>query len=187
MDFTKEQLTEMTKEQLIQCILDLQTPSNKISQVSDAETTLVTDGLLDIELYTDGSSIGNPGPGGAGFVAVSGSEIMEECSQNLGRCTNNFAEYSAVVAALEYYYDTVTHSNFKNVIVYTDSMLVVNQVNGVWKVKNKALLDLYSKVVSVKSDIQKVGKSVTFKHVKAHCGNVYNERADTLANTAARS
>lgn len=133
-----------------------------------------------VDIYTDGSSIGNPGPGGASFVVVQEDSTQHSFSKHLGVCTNNFAEYTAVIYALEYF-QTIDN---QELTIWSDSLLVINQVNGLWKVKNANIIPLYA---SVNKLIKSINSKVKFVHIKAHKGHVYNELADTLANSAARS
>jgi len=185
----------MTKDQLANGILNLQSRSRIAMSSADftlyvppPDDTIVSTSGSDVELWTDGSSIGNPGPGGAAFVDIRDGEIIKEYSQHLGRCTNNFAEYSAVISALEHCRMTTNEGDTspQNITVYSDSLLAVNQINGTWKVKNSTLSTLHTRVAELKADLNILGKRTAFKHVRAHCGNKYNELADKLANTAAR-
>jgi ribonuclease HI len=88
-------------------------------------------------VYIDGASLGNPGKSGAGLVAfdTAGNELWHE-GVHLGEMTNNMAEYEALVHAVRRARDSGDVSLF----VYTDSQLVANQWNGIYKVKNKRLL-----------------------------------------------
>ncbi len=87
-------------------------------------------------IYIDGASLGNPGPSGAGLVAFDedGNEVLRD-SVYLGEMTNNMAEYEALVRALR----KIEKSAVRNVNVYTDSLLVANQILGLYKVKNERL------------------------------------------------
>ena len=86
-------------------------------------------------IYIDGACLGNPGLSGAGMVAFDGegNELWRE-SIHLGEMTNNMAEYEALVRALR----KVDHSP-KAVIIYTDSLLVANQVLGKYRLKSEGL------------------------------------------------
>lgn len=91
------------------------------------------------KLYFDGGSRGNPGPSAAAFVAYdeSGKKIAEE-ARLLGKTTNNIAEYSALLLALEF----LEKHDAKRIILCTDSKLVYSQVRGLWKVKNEKIVTL---------------------------------------------
>src|SRR5215469_4910432 len=86
--------------------------------------------------YVDGGARGNPGPAGFGVVIEdqNGSTIAE-LSRYLGRQTNNYAEYSGLIAALEY---ALSHS-YRGLRVISDSELMVRQVKGIYKVRNEGL------------------------------------------------
>jgi ribonuclease HI len=87
-------------------------------------------------IYIDGASSCNPGHAGAGFVIYDehGNEVGRD-SAYLGEMTNNMAEYEALVRALSKAFD----ANVKNVSIYTDSLLVANQILGKYKIKNITL------------------------------------------------
>jgi ribonuclease HI len=88
-------------------------------------------------LYIDGASLGNPGSSGAGIVAYDeeGNEVWRD-SIHLGHMTNNMAEYEALIHALR----KVAHSAVRRASVYTDSLLVANQMLGKYKVRNEVLM-----------------------------------------------
>ena len=123
-------------------------------------------------LYFDGASKGNPGPSGYGGVFY--DEEMRIIYKYSGICegkqTNNFAEYTALVRGLEYALNT----NVKELKVYGDSKLVIEQFNGNWKLKSKNLKDLYSQA----QILQKKFDKITCQHVRRE----FNSTADSLAN-----
>ncbi|MDR2338791.1 MAG: ribonuclease HI family protein [Deltaproteobacteria bacterium] len=87
-------------------------------------------------LFADGSSINNPGPAGAGAVLLdSGGELVFRLCMPLGKGTNNFAEYKALI----YGAGEALGRGVRDIEIRMDSMLVVNQMNGNWKVKNQQL------------------------------------------------
>jgi ribonuclease HI len=91
---------------------------------------------MEWHIYIDGASSCNPGHAGAGLVVYDerGIEVGRD-SAYLGEMTNNMAEYEALVRALS----KATEANVKNVSIYTDSLLVANQVLGKYKIKNITL------------------------------------------------
>jgi ribonuclease HI len=129
-------------------------------------------------LYADGGARGNPGPAGAGAVVKdeTGARVVE-VSEFLGHATNNVAEYTAVLRALEglaaLLGDAARHAE---VDVRLDSMLVVKQMTGEWKLKNAGLKPLNARVAEL---AQSFGK-VSFAHVYRED----NKEADALANAA---
>ena len=87
-------------------------------------------------VYIDGASSGNPGESGAGVAVFNGNgqELYSE-SIYLGRMTNNMAEYEALIHALQKARDEMVET----LHIYTDSLLLANQINGVYKVRNEGL------------------------------------------------
>lgn len=99
-----------------------------------------------ITANVDGGARGNPGPAAYGVVIRnSKGEIIAELSQYLGHHTNNFAEYSGLIAALEYAVRE-KHSSLK---VISDSELMVRQMKGIYRVSNASLKELYLRAQSL--------------------------------------
>ncbi len=124
-------------------------------------------------IYTDGGARGNPGPAGIGAVIYNEhNDIVSEISEYIGHSTNNQAEYRAVIAALE----KARELNPEEVIFYLDSELVVKQLKGEYRVKNKDLAPLFVRIHNLKLGIKKV----EFFHIPRE----QNKIADRLANKA---
>lgn len=124
-------------------------------------------------LYFDGCSKGNPGPSGIGAVLYKNKIENWSDSKYIGnKRTNNEAEYCALIMGLE----EAIRSNIKNLSVCGDSLLVINQVNGVYKVKHVNLIPLYERVIELKTQF----KTIDFTHVYRN----ENKRADQLSNIA---
>jgi len=124
-------------------------------------------------LQFDGCSKGNPGPSGLGAVLYkNGEEIWGTCKYLGDQRTNNEAEYCALIFGLEY----LVNNNIKNVSICGDSLLVINQINDIYKVKNTKLIPLYQKVIELKAYFD----YIDFNHVYRE----HNKRADELANLA---
>jgi len=123
--------------------------------------------------HTDGGARGNPGPAGYGVVIYdSRGNKVAALSQYLGRQTNNFAEYQALIAALEH---TVANGA-KALRVVSDSELLVRQIQGIYKVKEPTLRDLHARARQLISRLQ----WFDIQHVvRGH-----NREADQLANAA---
>lgn len=122
-------------------------------------------------LYTDGAARGNPGEAGAGAVLVSprGEEI-DTSSLHLGQCTNNIAEYRALIAGLE----MAEQWNCRRLHIYLDSELVVRQIEGAYKVKNAQLRPLFDRVKGLLANLEEWDIH--------HIPRQENARADELAN-----
>lgn len=125
--------------------------------------------------YSDGGARGNPGPGGAGWVIESVAENKRFlCGKYLGHVTNNQAEYAAVELAL-----TTILENFEGenkAQFYLDSKLAVNQLNGLFKVKNPILREIILRIHLLES---RVGE-VYYQHIKRE----KNWEADQQVNKA---
>ncbi|MDH5474212.1 MAG: ribonuclease HI [Cyclobacteriaceae bacterium] len=136
-----------------------------------------------ITLYTDGSSRGNPGPGGYGVV-LKYKEHRKEISCGFRKTTNNRMELLAVIVGLE-----ALKNPQSNVMVYSDSKYVVDAVEKGWiwgwlkkgfaKKKNP---DLWKRFIAIYKQ-----HNVKFTWVKGHAGIPENERCDQLAVDAAVS
>lgn len=126
-------------------------------------------------IYTDGAAKGNPGPAGAGAVIYNGDGIrIKTLSQSLGRATNNVAEYRALILALE----EAEKIGGKQIRLYSDSELMVRQLNGQYKVKNVGLRPLYVQAVKQISGFEEVNIF--------HLSREDNEEANALADQASR-
>jgi ribonuclease HI len=126
-----------------------------------------------IVAYVDGGARGNPGPAGFGVRIEDGNgALVEEFSEAIGTATNNVAEYRGLLAALEW---AKAHDHHA-VHVRSDSLLLVQQMLGNYKVKNPGLLPLHAKARLLAHQIGRV----TFEHV----GRAKNAHADRLANAA---
>lgn len=95
-----------------------------------------------LEIYIDGASRGNPGPASAGISIFEGAKKIKEEAVFLGKNTNNFAEYVALIIGLQ----EALKQNEKRIRVFSDSVLLVNQIKGRFKIKSDTLFAL-SKIV----------------------------------------
>lgn len=124
-------------------------------------------------LYTDGGSRGNPGPAGIGIVLLRENEVVC-CSGGrfLGDCTNNVAEYEALIWGLE----TAVVCGVTDLLVRADSELIVKQMRGEYRVKHTRLQPLYARA----KDAARGFATVCYEHVRRE----QNTHADELANAA---
>ncbi len=133
-------------------------------RILSAHTDLLT-------VYCDGAARGNPGPAGIGVQVTDRSGgTVHEIARGIGEATNNVAEYSAVIAALEWCLD----NGAQEVLVRSDSHLLVEQMSGRYKVKNAKLRTLHGQALGLAKGFRRV----SYEHVYRE----YNERADELAN-----
>ena len=139
----------------------------------------------DIIVYTDGSSRGNPGPGGYGIVMQKfGTDYLKEFSEGFKKTTNNRMELLAVIVALEKIKKEQQH-----VHIYTDSKYVSESVEKKWVdswekkgFKNKKNPDLWIRFLKIYRK-----HKVQFFWVKGHSNNPTNERCDFLAVQASKN
>jgi ribonuclease HI len=125
------------------------------------------------KLFTDGGSRGNPGPAAYAFVLeAEDGTVLEARGESIGVATNNVAEYSALVAGLE----RAVEAGVDELEVVSDSELMVKQMRGEYKVKNRALQDLFLDA----SRLARAIRSVTYTAVRRE----HNELADSLVNEA---
>jgi ribonuclease HI len=123
--------------------------------------------------YIDGGARGNPGPAGFGVrIEQADGTLVEEFSEAIGHATNNVAEYRGLLAAL----DWAKARGCRELHVRSDSLLLVQQMLGNYKVKNAGLQPLHAQARQLAREIGRV----TFEHV----GRSLNAHADRLANAA---
>jgi ribonuclease HI len=125
------------------------------------------------KLFSDGACRGNPGIGGAGAIITDAlKNVVWEGKEYLGHCTNNIAEYRALILGL----NGALAQGFKSLEVYLDSELLAKQINGSYRVKNENLKILMKEVRSLLASFE-------FVEVK-HVLRSHNSHADKLANLA---
>ena len=134
-----------------------------------------------INVYTDGACSGNPGIGGWGVVIIKKNEKYIDLYGGMKNTTNNQMELMATIEALKYF------SEKQDLTIYTDSKYVKEgisswikkwKING-WKTANKK--PVKNKELWIKLDKQIEKHSISWKWIKGHIGNKFNERADLLA------
>ncbi|MDE0118927.1 MAG: ribonuclease HI family protein [Bdellovibrionales bacterium] len=125
----------------------------------------------EVLIHTDGASRGNPGAASAGLAVYDNGKIcIYEEAFLLGTKTNNFAEYSAVLRALQ----LSSENKVKNLLLKSDSEFLVKQLSGLYKVKSPNIKKLYEECKKWEAEISQV----KFQHVRRE----QNKRADELAN-----
>lgn len=147
----------------------------------------------ELEIYTDGSSLGNPGPGGWGTLIIKNEKLGIKNNIELGggekNTTNNRMELQAAIEALKY----VVKNKINETTIYADSIYVLNGItnwifgwekNG-WKTANKKQVlnqDLWKELIGLVREFK--GK-ITWQKVKGHSGHLHNDKADEIATTYA--
>lgn len=125
-----------------------------------------------LEIYIDGASRGNPGRSGAGILIRETKGSIHRLKRYLGILTNNQAEYEALINALK----AAKGLKKNHLMIYSDSLLLVSQINGNWRTRNPNILALSKKARSLIKG---------FKHVEVHhIPRELNREADRLANAA---
>ena len=133
----------------------------------------MTSSVKEFVAFVDGGARGNPGPAGWGAVVQSADgEIVAELRGGIAHATNNVAEYQGLIAALTW---GIEHGAGA-LAIRSDSLLIVQQMRGVFKVKNEGLKPLYGQARLL---AHKIGR-VTFTHIPRE----ENKEADRLANLA---
>lgn len=127
---------------------------------------------MSVKIYTDGSSLGNPGPSGWASIILEDDETEIILSGNDKYSTNNRMELLAIIKGIEFVCEN-------NIIIYSDSKLSINCSKRIWKrKKNLDLWKLYDKVSQ--------NKDIKFIWVKGHNGDKYNVMADKIAKEEAK-
>ncbi len=134
-----------------------------------------------IQIFTDGSSLGNPGPGGYGIIMVSGKH-RKELSQGFRKTTNNRMELLSVIVALE-----ALKKDNEDVLIFSDSKYVVDSVEKGWvfgwakkNFSGKKNADLWKRFLNIYPKHR-----VKFRWIKGHNNHIENERCDEMAVEAA--
>lgn len=124
-----------------------------------------------IKIYCDGAARGNPGPAACGFVSMDDGRVIQKQGKYLGVTTNNVAEYEAVILALEW----LKERHSAGAELFLDSQLVVRQLTGMYKVKDKNLLALVLKIKTLEKNL---GAPVFYNNIERE----KNRLADFLVN-----
>jgi ribonuclease HI len=137
------------------------------------EKTLSIQQIDELKVFADGGSRGNPGPSASGYVVLDMEDtVIVDRGVYLGVTTNNQAEYTALKLALE----ECKRLGAKKVQVYMDSLLVVNQMKGIFKISNRDLWPIHQSIAELVKDFS----HVSFSHVPRE----FNKLADAAVNRA---
>ena len=143
-----------------------------------------------IEIYTDGSSLGNPGPGGWGSVFVENDKMIKELGGYDKNTTNNRMELMAVIETLKYISknhkkDSITIFADSNYVLLGITTWIHNWEKNGWRNASKKEVmnqDLWKELIAL---IRNYGNKINWQKVKGHSGHVYNDKADEIATTFA--
>jgi ribonuclease HI len=130
--------------------------------------------MTGIRIYVDGASKGNPGPSGIGVVISRDGKVLKEIASFIGNTTNNVAEYTALIYALE----EGLILKAENIEINTDSQLLYRQIKKIYKVKSGNIIGLHNQALHLMSAF----KSVSIKHIPRE----QNRDADKLASKAVK-
>jgi len=126
-------------------------------------------------IHTDGGARGNPGPAAIGVVIEQNGKLIHEFGETIGETTNNVAEYTAVLKALQYLQSITTKVDEIHFIL--DSLLVVNQLKGLFKIKD-------IKLQTLAATIRELQKTFCGKVIYTSVPREQNRRADFFVNQA---
>ncbi len=134
-------------------------------------------------IYTDGGSRGNPGPAAYAYVIKRPGVADIEEKVYLGQTTNNIAEYSGLVKALEH----AKELGGRKLVVNSDSELMVKQMNGQYRVKNAGLTPLYQQAVALRKQFDSVAIKHVYRQQNAQADRLCNEALDNPRHAKRRS
>lgn len=134
-----------------------------------------------LTIFTDGGSRGNPGPSACAFIVYDGNNLIYEQGFYLGVATNNIAEYTAVLKSIEWLeQDAGRRSQVAEVTFYLDSLLVVKQIKGEYKIKDAKLKAIYDQIIL---RIKNLKLKISFVHIPREKNTI----ADLLVNQTLNS
>jgi len=128
------------------------------------------------QIHTDGGARGNPGPAAIGVVIHKNNTLLHKFGLYIGETTNNVAEYRGVIEALKYIKGSHIDNQFE-ILFVLDSLLIVNQLNGVFKIKEPHLRELSLQVKFLEEEI---GRDIRYTAVRRE----QNAEADAMVNQA---
>jgi ribonuclease HI len=145
----------------------------KNPQNTNVKKTMVYD---EIRIYTDGGSRGNPGPSACAYVIYSMEDtVVKTDGQYLGVTTNNQAEYQAVKLALK----EAKKISAKKIHIFMDSLLVVNQMNGIYKIKNRDLWPINQDIKLLVDSFEKV----SFTHIPREMNKLADQEVNDILDS----
>ncbi|MGC8926219.1 MAG: ribonuclease HI family protein [Calditerrivibrio sp.] len=127
--------------------------------------------VIELIIYTDGASSGNPGPSGCGFLIYRGSQLLYSDKIYIGFATNNVAEYNAILFAVR----KAKEFHPKKILIKTDSELIARQFSGIYKVRDENLRKIYLEILEEVKGIE-----FNVEHIRRE----QNKLADKLSKEA---
>lgn len=132
---------------------------------------------MTLTIYTDGGSLNNPGEAAIAYVIYTGETLRTQFTKRIGTASNNVAEYTALIEALNTVKNTLKNQAVDSIRVFADSLLMVNQLNGLYKIKEARLQELHLQVKLLEKEIS---MPITYTHVLRD----KNQVADSLVKKA---
>lgn len=167
-DIQQDEVTDLASL-LLGIIQQQKITDNLVTQENKIVDEITSNDMIIV--YSDGGSRGNPGPSAAGFVIINAQqEMIEQGGEYLGITTNNVAEYHGVRLGLE----RALELGYKKIDFRVDSMMVVNQMNGIYAIKNRELWPIHERIRGLIRQFD----MVKFSHVKRE----FNQLADGMVN-----
>lgn len=135
--------------------------------------------MSNVFVYTDGGARGNPGPAALGvYIEDDNGSPLFSLGKKIGETTNNIAEYSAILEALNWLVENkLTLGNECKINFYMDSLLAYSHIKKLYKIKNEKLREI---ILSIWEKEKTLGLTVSYNHVRREG----NKKADTLVNLA---
>jgi ribonuclease HI len=130
-----------------------------------------------LEIYTDGASRGNGGESASAYIIYNDGIELARNVRHIGLATNNMAEYMAVHDAIEYCYLNIMFNPAECCTIISDSMLVINQLNGKWKINNQNLKEINH---NIKFYLDNMGIKFNFEWVSRE--NIVIKKCDLMNN-----
>ena len=134
---------------------------------------------MELKIFTDGGSLNNPGQAAIAYIVSLNNKIIQKFSNRIGVNSNNFAEYSALYEALNWVKNNIAGPILK-ITCFSDSSLLVNQLNGIYRVKNAAIRDFIMKIRVLEQEIQ---TPIIYTYIPRE----QNQLADSLVKKKLRS
>lgn len=151
-----------------------------LEQKDDKNTTIIKPKITEAKLFTDGGSRGNPGPSASAYVIYdTAGRVIEKSGQYIGVTTNNQAEYQALRRGLE----RAQALGISKLRVFMDSLLVVNQMKGLFKVKNRDLWPIYQATTEYCRNFSQV----EFNHVPRELNKYADGEVNRILDRQSRS
>lgn len=132
---------------------------------------------MSLKIFTDGGSLNNPGQAAIAYVIYLDSDIISKFSKRIGLATNNIAEYTALSEALTASKEIIQKHSIDRISVFSDSQLMVNQLNGLYKVKDASIREMVMKIKILENELN---IPISYTHVLRD----KNQVADSLIKKA---